>query len=56
MAESHRTTAPVTLTTEADATTFVEVRERLKESLAADLGFNLGYNDLLIKLAARALR
>jgi len=56
MAESHQTTAPVTLTTEADATAFVELRERLKASLAADLGFNIGYNDLLIKLVARALR
>ncbi|MDH7484738.1 MAG: 2-oxo acid dehydrogenase subunit E2 [Anaerolineae bacterium] len=56
MAESHQTTAPVTLTTEVDATAFVELRERLKESLAASLGFNIGYNDLLIKLAARALR
>jgi len=56
MAESHQTTAPVTLTTEADATGLVHVRERLKESLAGELGFNLGYNDLLIKLAARALR
>ena len=56
MAESHQTTAPVTLTTEVDATAFVELRERLKESLAAELGFNVGYNDLLIKLAARALR
>ncbi|MBC8447464.1 MAG: 2-oxo acid dehydrogenase subunit E2 [Chloroflexi bacterium] len=56
MAESHQTTASVTLTTEVDATAFVELRERLKESLAAELGFNVGYNDLLIKLAARALR
>jgi pyruvate dehydrogenase E2 component (dihydrolipoamide acetyltransferase) len=56
MAESHQTTAPVTLTTEADATAFVEVREGLKASLADELGFNLGYNDLLIKLVARALR
>jgi pyruvate dehydrogenase E2 component (dihydrolipoamide acetyltransferase) len=56
MAASHQTTAPVTLTTEADATEFVMVRERLKASLADELGFNLGYNDLLIKLAARALK
>jgi pyruvate dehydrogenase E2 component (dihydrolipoamide acetyltransferase) len=56
MAESHQTTAPVTLTTEADATEFVALRERLKASLAGELGFNLGYNDLLIKLVARALR
>ena len=55
MSESDRTTAPVTLTTEADATAFVEVRERMKTSLADELGFNIGYNDLLIKLVARAL-
>jgi pyruvate dehydrogenase E2 component (dihydrolipoamide acetyltransferase) len=56
MAESHRATAPVTLTSEADATAFVSLRERLKASLADELGFDLGYNDLLIKLVARALR
>jgi len=56
MFESHQMTAPVTLTTEADATAFVEVREQLKASLADELGFNLGYNDLLIRVVARALR
>jgi len=56
MSESHQATAPVTLTTEADATEFVSLRERLKARLADELGFNLGYNDLLIKLVARALR
>jgi pyruvate dehydrogenase E2 component (dihydrolipoamide acetyltransferase) len=56
MHESHQTTAPVTLTTEADATAFVELRERLKEALASELGFNVGYNDLFIKLVAHALR
>jgi pyruvate dehydrogenase E2 component (dihydrolipoamide acetyltransferase) len=55
MHESHQVTAPVTLTTEADATDLVAVRERLKASLADELGFNLGYNDLLVKMAARAL-
>jgi pyruvate dehydrogenase E2 component (dihydrolipoamide acetyltransferase) len=55
MAESHQTTAPVTLTTEVDATRFVEMRETLKASLADSLGFNIGYNDLLVKLVARAL-
>ena len=34
----------------------VELRERLKDSLADELGFNVGYNDLLIKLVACALR
>jgi pyruvate dehydrogenase E2 component (dihydrolipoamide acetyltransferase) len=56
MHESHMTTAPVTLTMEVDATDFVALRERLKASLAKKLGFNLSYNDLLIKLAAKALR
>ena len=56
MGESHRTTAPVTLTTEADASAFVELRERLKAGLAAELGFDIGYNDLLIRLVAHALR
>ncbi|HUW11382.1 MAG TPA: dihydrolipoamide acetyltransferase family protein, partial [Anaerolineae bacterium] len=56
MTESHQTTAPVTLTTEVDATEFVVARRRLKEKLAGDLGFSIGYNDLLIKLVAKALR
>jgi pyruvate dehydrogenase E2 component (dihydrolipoamide acetyltransferase) len=55
MHEGHSVTAPVTLTIEADATEFVALRERLKTILADELGFNLGYNDLLIKLAAHAL-
>ena len=56
MYESHQTTAPVTLTMEVDATELVEVRERLKAQLADQLAFNIGYNDLLIVIAARALR
>ena len=56
MFEGHTTTAPVTLTMEADATEFVALRERLKASMADELGFNIGYNDLLIKLVAHALR
>ncbi len=56
MHESHSVTAPVTLTMEVDATAFVALRERLKISLAAALGFNVGYNDLLIQVAAKALR
>ena len=53
---SHQTTAPVTVTTEADATALVELREELKTKLADELGFNVGYNDLMIKVAAHALR
>jgi pyruvate dehydrogenase E2 component (dihydrolipoamide acetyltransferase) len=56
MHAGHSETAPVTLTMEADATDLVRVRERLKASLADKLGFNIGYNDLLIKIVARALR
>jgi pyruvate dehydrogenase E2 component (dihydrolipoamide acetyltransferase) len=56
MHAGHSETAPVTLTIEADATGLVQMRERLKTSLAGELGFNLGYNNLLIKVAARALR
>ena len=56
MVGSHQTTAPVTLTTEVDATELVALRELLKVSLADELGFNIGYNDLLIKVCARALR
>jgi pyruvate dehydrogenase E2 component (dihydrolipoamide acetyltransferase) len=56
MHAGHSETAPVTLTMEVDATDLVQVRERLKASLADKLGFNLGYNDLLIKIVARALR
>jgi pyruvate dehydrogenase E2 component (dihydrolipoamide acetyltransferase) len=56
MHESHDVTAPVTLTMEVDATNFVALRERLKVSLADELDFNLGYNDLLIKLAVHALQ
>lgn len=56
MHESHQATAPVTLTIEVDATELVKVREGLKAKLADRLGFNIGYNDLLIVIAARVLR
>ncbi|MGQ9584621.1 MAG: dihydrolipoamide acetyltransferase family protein [Anaerolineae bacterium] len=56
MQASHQTTARVTLTTEADATRLVEVREGLKEALAGELGFAVSYNDLLVKVAACALK
>jgi pyruvate dehydrogenase E2 component (dihydrolipoamide acetyltransferase) len=56
MFEGHTATAPVTLTIEVDATEFTVVRERLNASLADELGFKLGYNDLLIKLVSHALR
>ena len=56
MYEGHNQTAPVTLTMEADATEFVSLRERVKKDTAGNLGFAIGYNDLLMKLAAIALK
>ena len=56
MAASARETARVTLVTEADATAFVEARERLKADVAEEWGFAPGYNDLLGIIVARALR
>jgi pyruvate dehydrogenase E2 component (dihydrolipoamide acetyltransferase) len=56
MHQSHQATAPVTLTSEVDATEFVALREQLKARLADELDFNIGYNDLLIQVAARALQ
>jgi pyruvate dehydrogenase E2 component (dihydrolipoamide acetyltransferase) len=55
MAESAHTTAPVTLTTEADATELVRLRSQISADLA---GANLqapSYNDLLARLVALAL-
>ena len=51
MAASHGQTAPVTLTSEADASALVELRGHL----AAD-GVQAAYNDLLLYFLARALR
>ena len=56
MAASHSTTARVTLITEADATTLVQVREELKATVSEEWGFAPGYNDLLGLIVARALR
>lgn len=56
MVESQQTTAPVTLTTEADATEFVALREQLKASFAPRNMIVPAYNDLLIKLCAVALQ
>jgi pyruvate dehydrogenase E2 component (dihydrolipoamide acetyltransferase) len=51
MASSHGQTAPVTLTTEADATALVELRRQLAQD-----GLDVSYNDLLLYILARALR
>ncbi len=56
MHASHVTTAPTSLTVEVDATSFVALREKLKTRFAQELGFNISYNDLLMVIAAKALR
>jgi len=55
MSESVRTTAPVTLTTEADATNLVGLREQIKADQTAQGGLVPSYNDLLARLVAVAL-
>ncbi|MBP8108135.1 MAG: 2-oxo acid dehydrogenase subunit E2 [Caldilineaceae bacterium] len=52
MATSAHTVAPVTLTTEADATELVRLRKQLKEDGSQPVP---SYNDLLAKLVAQAL-
>jgi pyruvate dehydrogenase E2 component (dihydrolipoamide acetyltransferase) len=52
MATSAQTTAAVTLTTEADATELVHLRQQLKTDVGRAVP---SYNDLLTKLAAHAL-
>jgi pyruvate dehydrogenase E2 component (dihydrolipoamide acetyltransferase) len=56
MMEGAHSTAPVTLTTEADATALVALRSHLREVLGARGRRVPSYNDLLIKLTAVALR
>lgn len=56
MGTSVHTTARVTLLMEVDATEFVTARERLKEKVTEEWGFAPGYNDLLLKIVAVALR
>jgi pyruvate dehydrogenase E2 component (dihydrolipoamide acetyltransferase) len=56
MGTSVHTTARVTLLMEVDATEFVSARERLKVKVAEEWGFAPGYNDLLLKIVAGALR
>ena len=56
MAISVHTTARVTLMMEMDATQFVDMRERLKGQVEEEWGFAPGYNDLLAKIVANALR
>ena len=56
MAEAARTVAPVTLTTEADATELVQVRARLKEELSYVNEPVPSITDLVVRLVALALR
>jgi pyruvate dehydrogenase E2 component (dihydrolipoamide acetyltransferase) len=56
MATSVHTTARVTLMMEVDATQFVDMRNRLKARVTEEWGFAPGYNDLLAKIVATALR
>jgi pyruvate dehydrogenase E2 component (dihydrolipoamide acetyltransferase) len=55
MAEGSQTTAPVTLTTEADATDLVAVREQFKAALGSRNMVVPTYTDLLVKLTSIAL-
>ena len=56
MGTSAHTTAHVTLLMEVDATQFVDMRNRLKERVTEAWGFAPGYNDLIAKIVATALR
>lgn len=55
MAASAHTTAPVTLTTEVDATELVALRKQLKADLVIEGQSPPSYNDMLAKIAAKAL-
>ena len=56
MAASAHTTARVTMLMDVDATKFTALREKLKVEKEAQWGFKPGYNDLLAKASAIALR
>ena len=56
MGASVHTTARVTLMMEVDATEFVAARERIKAKVAEEWGFAPGFNDMLAKAVAMALR
>jgi pyruvate dehydrogenase E2 component (dihydrolipoamide acetyltransferase) len=56
MSTSAHTTAHVTLTTDVDGTVFDQMRTVLKDKLISQLGFAISYTDILVAMAARALR
>jgi pyruvate dehydrogenase E2 component (dihydrolipoamide acetyltransferase) len=55
MGTSAHTTASVTLQSVVDATAFVALREQLKNAFAKELGFSIGFNDVLAAIVARCL-
>jgi pyruvate dehydrogenase E2 component (dihydrolipoamide acetyltransferase) len=55
MAESARTVAPVTLTTEADATELVQIRGHLRDELVGTDDPTPSFTDLLVRFVALAL-
>jgi pyruvate dehydrogenase E2 component (dihydrolipoamide acetyltransferase) len=55
MLTSHRSTAPVTLTTTIDATNLVHLRDRWKAAGESSGGLIPAYTDLVVKLSAIAL-
>jgi pyruvate dehydrogenase E2 component (dihydrolipoamide acetyltransferase) len=56
MGASVHTTARVTLVMEVDATEFVKMREGLKAKVSEQWGYAPGYNDLIAKITATALK
>ena len=56
MVHSHLTTAPVTLSTEADASSLVNLRTELNSAIRPDFDIPLSYNDFLVMITARALK
>ncbi len=56
MTQSLREAAQLTMVAEADATRFSELRNQLAEQYEKSLGFRVSYNDLLIRICARALQ
>jgi pyruvate dehydrogenase E2 component (dihydrolipoamide acetyltransferase) len=56
MADSAHTTAPVTLTTEVDASALVALREQIKSAFTPRNLPAPSYNDLFVKLCAHALQ
>jgi pyruvate dehydrogenase E2 component (dihydrolipoamide acetyltransferase) len=55
MTEAARTVAPVTLTTDVDATELVRTRESFKDEMAGGSDPTPSYNDIVIRLVALAL-